>query len=336
MPRHSIVAVFLLASFTVAGLAQSGSAAGQVPASVSSNQHLRDGMLAYRAGDFKKAVPQLKAALEELKADPGFETSLMWRVLVDNLGMAYGISGDLKNAKSTFDYGVSKDPTYPMFHYNLACTFAEMSDRDKAIEELKQAFVLKAHANPGEPMPNPVTDDSFARFLKDKTFLAALDDIRKGGRLYPDRLDFSAPSAPWRLTIPAGDFEISQTQESPDGRQSYFMFASDKTGLVGSIYVEPATQCADAKACRDMVRTSNLTRVTGPENVSSAEISGVSVFEYFLPSFQGHPVRQQNLYAEFVQDGYWADVHLSKTQYVPADHKLFEDFLRGVVIETKK
>jgi len=330
------VAAVLVMSLTVAGLAQSGSSAAQIPATVSSNQHLRDGMLAFRDRDLKKALTELKTALDELKAEPGFERSVMWRVLVDNLGMAYGITGDLKSAKATFDYGVSKDPGYPMFHYNLACTFAEMADRDQAIAELKQAFALKANANAGEPMPNPATDDSFARFMKDKTFLAALDDIRKAGRLHPDRLDFSAPQAPWSLTIPAGDFEITQTKASPDGRQTYFAFSSEKTGLIGSIYIEPAAQCRDAAACRDMVRTSSLPRVTGAENVSSGDIGGVSVFEYFLPSFQGQPVKQQNLYAEFVQDEYWADVHLSKALYAPADHKMFEDFVRGIVLEKKK
>ena len=52
----------------------------------------------------------------------------LWYVLIDNLGMSYGITGDLQEAKETFDYGVSKDPTYPLFYYNLACTYAEMND----------------------------------------------------------------------------------------------------------------------------------------------------------------------------------------------------------------
>ena len=36
-----------------------------------------------------------------------------WRVLVDNLGMAYGITGDLQHAEVTLNYGVSQDPSYP-------------------------------------------------------------------------------------------------------------------------------------------------------------------------------------------------------------------------------
>ena len=44
-------------------------------------------------------------------------------VLVDNLSMAYGISGNLSQAKATFEYGLTQDAEYPMFYYNLACTY---------------------------------------------------------------------------------------------------------------------------------------------------------------------------------------------------------------------
>src|SRR5215831_5512799 len=101
-----------------ASLAAQSSALPQLAEAVKSNQHLQDGLVAYSRHDYKKAIPALKAALEDLKDEPGFELSRVWRAVVDNLGMAYGISGDLEKAKVIFDYGVSKDPTYPMFHYN--------------------------------------------------------------------------------------------------------------------------------------------------------------------------------------------------------------------------
>jgi len=337
-PRRSLFLRAVVSTWTAVALTVSPHAqSGQAPASptVMANQHLRDGLLAFRQGDFKKAMPALKAALAELREEPGFETSVVWRVLVDNLGMAYGIGGDLKSAKATFDYGVSKDPNYPMFHYNLACTFAEMADRDKAIAELKTAFALKANSNPGESVPNPATDDSFARFLKDKTFLAALDDIKKAGRTFPDRLDFTVPAAPWVLTIPAGAFEMLETRKAPDGKQAYFMFSDNKTGMTASLYIEPVDKCTDSKSCRDLVRDGNLPRVTGPENVVSSEIGAVSVFEYLLPVAMGQSVRQQNFYAEFVQDGFWVDLHVSKVLYEPADRKLFEALVRAVVFEKK-
>jgi Tfp pilus assembly protein PilF len=93
--------------------------------------------------------------------------------------MSYGISGDLKKAKETFEYGLSKDPDYPMFHYNMACTFAEMNDEDNAIAFLKSAFKNKENMIAGEVMPDPSNDSSFTRFMKDEKFLNALKEINQ-------------------------------------------------------------------------------------------------------------------------------------------------------------
>ncbi len=98
-------------------------------------------------------------------------------MLVDNLGMAYGITGDLNKAKETFDYGVSQDRSYPMFYYNLACTYAEMDNLDDAMANLKTAFENKQNAIPGEGMPDPRQDDSFQRFLKNKKFRDLVDSL---------------------------------------------------------------------------------------------------------------------------------------------------------------
>jgi tetratricopeptide (TPR) repeat protein len=93
-----------------------------------------------------------------------------WNVLVDNLGMAYGLSGELPKAKAVFEYGTRENPSYPMFHYNLACVAAESGDLDAALAQLKLAFQFKAYSNPGEGIPDPAKDDSFQRYLNDPKF----------------------------------------------------------------------------------------------------------------------------------------------------------------------
>src|ERR1051325_7266578 len=108
----------------------------------------------YLQQDFKHAIPPYQKALDREK-DKRTLSDTLWRVLVDNLGMAYGISGDLPKAKTTFEYGLSKDSKYPLFYYNLACTYAEMNDVDKAIEFLRQAFQFKDNMNKGEAFPDP-------------------------------------------------------------------------------------------------------------------------------------------------------------------------------------
>src|SRR5215813_12112666 len=123
----------------------------------------------YEQQDFKAAIAPYSQALQLEKAGPKLGKPL-WYVLVDNLGMSYGITGDLQKAKETFDYGVSKDPTYPLFYYNLACTYAEMDDETKASDYLKKAFEYKVNTLPGETMPDPRADDSFKKLMEKKEF----------------------------------------------------------------------------------------------------------------------------------------------------------------------
>jgi tetratricopeptide (TPR) repeat protein len=140
--------------------------------------YLREGSVYYLKHDFKKAIPPYQKALDLEKENSTLEKTL-WKVLVDNLGMSYGITGNLKKAKEIFEYGISKDPHYPLFYYNMACTYGEMKDMDKAIEYLRLAFERKKNVIEGEHMPDPATDSSFERFMKDEKFLNALKEIKQ-------------------------------------------------------------------------------------------------------------------------------------------------------------
>ena len=128
--------------------------------------------------DYNRAAPPYQKALDREKANRTLSETF-WRILVDNLGMSYGIPGDTKHAKEIFEYGLSKDPKYPMFHYLMACTYAEMDDVDKTIQYLKQAFEYKDNMIKGEAFPNPWTDDSFQRFMKDAKFVNAVKEMSR-------------------------------------------------------------------------------------------------------------------------------------------------------------
>ena len=131
---------------------------------------------AYLKRDYKRAIQFYSKALE-LEGKQATLDKTIWRVVVDNLGMSYGISGDNKKAKEVLEYGLSKDGAYPMFYYILACVHAEMNDLDNAIKNLRLAFNYKANVIPGEQMPDPARDDSFARFLSNPQFRKLLEEI---------------------------------------------------------------------------------------------------------------------------------------------------------------
>jgi tetratricopeptide (TPR) repeat protein len=135
-----------------------------------------EGAVLWRAENFSGAIKPFSKLYDMEKKERTLSQS-PWRVMIDNLGIGYGMSGDLKKAKSVFEYGISQDPDYPMFYYNLACTYAEMKDEATALKYLQEAFARKANIIVGETMPDPLKDDSFARFLGDPNFVAEVKKL---------------------------------------------------------------------------------------------------------------------------------------------------------------
>jgi hypothetical protein len=64
---------------------------------------------------------------------------------------------------------------YPLFYYNLACTYGEMGKMDEALGQLRLAYKYRANMIPGEgTVPDPLKDDSFRSFVKNDTFVQAV------------------------------------------------------------------------------------------------------------------------------------------------------------------
>jgi predicted Zn-dependent protease len=120
-------------------------------------------------GPFEKAR-ELEAAGTKLTTD-------QHRILVDQLVIAYGISGSLKKVHTLLDTAIRQDPDYPMNYYNLACAFAEEGEKAKMLVNLSTAFQHKDHIIKGEQMPDPRSDDSFLRYVHDQDFLKLMREI---------------------------------------------------------------------------------------------------------------------------------------------------------------
>jgi len=146
------------------------------PTSAESRKLMQTGSRFFLKQQYKEAIGPYQQALDLEKKDRNLDQT-MWRVLIDNLGMAYGITGDLAHAESTFRYGLSQDATYPMFFYNMACVYGERGDLDNTIEYLQKAFSYKANLITGEKMPDPQSDDSFQRFRENPKFRALMESL---------------------------------------------------------------------------------------------------------------------------------------------------------------
>lgn len=140
--------------------------AAPVPGSL---DHFRAGSAPFVSGKFSLAIPHYEQALTLEQANPTLDRPL-WQLLIHNLGTAYGRTGNLARAKATFDFGLSKDPSNPMWHYELARIYAGMNDRDKLMQSLHAAFFYHRNRRGSERMPDPRQDVSFGRFMLDPVF----------------------------------------------------------------------------------------------------------------------------------------------------------------------
>ncbi len=156
------------------------------------------------------------------------------------------------------------------------------------------------------------------------------------GSTIQKRIGFTVPAAPWTMTLPADDFEVAQERIKPDGRAGYFYIVDEKQHINVSFFIEPVGKCKTSKSCRDMVWNAGNSNWENPQNIVSSEIGEVSIFEFMIPSFKGQPVQQQNMYAQFVVDGFWVDLHLSKVLYKAKDRELFERLIKAIRFEPKK
>ena len=138
--------------------------------------HLYLGHSLFYQEKYPESIPEYEKALALSGASEKMEPREE-RILNDQLGMAYGLTGRLEDAKRFFEGAIKKDPEYPLYYYSLACAQAELGDLDAALTNLKLAFERKANFLPGESFPNPREDDSFKRFLGNPKFEGAMKEI---------------------------------------------------------------------------------------------------------------------------------------------------------------
>ena len=136
------------------------------------------GNIFYKQKEYKKAIPFFERALEQenRKAILGKD---FFKIVVDLLGMSYGISGDLSRAKEIFQWAIIKEPEFPMFYYNLACVYAESDDMNGSIENLRNAYRYKDNMLKGEAFPDPSSDSSFSKYMTNRLFITELEKMKK-------------------------------------------------------------------------------------------------------------------------------------------------------------
>ena len=143
-----------------------------------SQYYFAQGSKSYLQQDYSTAANSYQKALDLEKQRRALSKD-NFLVLIDNLGMSYGMSRKLAEAKATFEYGLTQDPEYPMFYYNMACVAGEKGKMGDALEQLKLFYKYKANMIQGESLPDPLKDDSFRYFVDDPKFVKEVHEMQK-------------------------------------------------------------------------------------------------------------------------------------------------------------
>ncbi len=149
------------------------------------------------------------------------------------------------------------------------------------------------------------------------------------------RFGITVPGITWVLTFPSQGYTLHFTQQRADGRGVYYMFVNASTGLNASVYLEPATACQTAPACREYYWEHRDSSMSTAQGVTRFERNGFALLEFLIPEMAGQPIQQYHFSGHQVRDGYWIDLHLSKVRYTPQDRQHFLDFVDGLVIVPK-
>jgi hypothetical protein len=154
-------------------------------------------------------------------------------------------------------------------------------------------------------------------------------------QVIPDQIGMTTAGASWTITIDGRKLDLRDVKVKADDRSAYFLMEDKTDGLNVSFYIEPVDKCKTSEECRDHVLGLGNTAWGKFQDLAKSSIGKFSYFEFFRPEVQGQPVKMQDMYAQYVADGYWVDLHISKVLYTKADKALFERLINSIKFVSK-
>jgi len=150
-----------------------------------------------------------------------------------------------------------------------------------------------------------------------------------------DQTFLTTPGAPWTIRIDDKSLVIKEVQTRPDEKSLYVLMLDEKEEMNVSLFIEPIDKCKTSDECRDFILKTGNPAWGKFQDLAKGTLGDFSYFEFFRSEAGGLPLRMFDMYAEFVREGYWVDLHLSKTSYKKEDHALFENYVKAMTFVSK-
>lgn len=129
-----------------------------------------------KMGDFCQQC--LGSAYEKEKRMPSLKKELRI-ALIENYSNFLRLNGDYQKALEVLNYGLTKDPRYPMYFWVKARIMADLGDEDATLAMLKMAVENRKNLLPREKLPDPRRDDAFNLLALKESFRAKITEIFK-------------------------------------------------------------------------------------------------------------------------------------------------------------
>lgn len=146
----------------------------------------------------------------------------------------------------------------------------------------------------------------------------------------PTQRQLSLPGASWKLALPKEDWIITKEQRRQGDSAVYYALASEKRQLIFSVYIDRTTICTSGSGCLDAAMKNPSYK--DAKELKKTEVGQYSVASFFLDEPQGHPVKQAHILAEAYLDGYWIDIHISKTAKDRPDQAALLELLNAMSV----
>jgi hypothetical protein len=143
---------------------------------------------------------------------------------------------------------------------------------------------------------------------------------------FTNGVEITTINTPWVLRILGHELDLTDVQAKPDQRSAYFLLRNAE--LTVSAFIEPVDKCKTAEECRDYVLRLGNPKWGKFQDLVKGTLGEASYFEFYRPEVEGKALKMFDMYAQFVVDGYWVDLHISRPLYEKKHHALFENVVK--------
>jgi hypothetical protein len=139
------------------------------------------------------------------------------------------------------------------------------------------------------------------------------------------QLRVAAPSGKFELVMEQRDLQMLNEQSRGNSKS---IIAANEDGWAVSIFLEPAEKPGDARVVRafyeERMKRSPLKR----EELKLGGDGKKATTEYVIKDLE-----QKNVNVYMAQEGFWVDVHISKTEFAEEEKKMMDELVGSIRVE---